>query len=73
MCRPGVSMKILKRTAHRQPVRHPLPAEALRRCAHEKPPDDAPVNKALTFLKLGDALETNGQLDQPDRAAKSYN
>ena len=50
-----------------------LPRPCLRRCAREKPPDDAPVNKALTFLKLGDALETDGQLDQPDRAAKSYN
>ena len=48
----------------------PSVAEALRRVKSQ--PDDAPVDKASAFLKLGDALETDGQLDQPDRAAKSY-
>ena len=45
----------------------PSVAEALRRVKSQ--PDDAPVDKASAFLKLGDALETDGQLD---RAAKAY-
>ena len=42
-------------------------AEALRHVKSQ--PDDAPLNKALAFLQLGGALESNGQLD---RAAKAY-